>query len=1044
MSRIDTNKGLIAWFAKNNVAANLLMILLVVGGIFSAFSIQKQVFPSFEIDVISVRVPYLGAAPQEVEEGVLLKIEEAIKDLEGIKQINATAVEGMGTVSIQVEEDYDVQSLLDEVKVQVDAIPSFPADTEKPVIYRQKIQQDVIWISVYGDASERELKEFAKNLRDDIANLSGISSVQVVGARDYEISVELSEVDLQKYNLTFADVVGRLSQSSVDLPGGSIRTENGDILLRTKGQAYTGWDFSQIVLVTNSNGTRVTLGDVAYINDGFIENNQYALFDGKPAVSLRVQAVGDQNALEISEQVNNYIDNQKAEFPAHITADTWGDSSFYLADRLNMMLENMFFGALLVFLVLSLFLKIKLAFWVIVGLPVCFLGTLFVMPLDVVGVSINMLSLFAFILVLGIVVDDAIIMGESAYSEIDKKGHSADNVIAGVKKVAMPATFGVLTTIAAFMPMLMVSGPFGIIWKTIGMVVIVCLIFSLIESKLILPAHLVHMKLKPYDPAKANSFQKFRDFFSEGIKVFIENKYAPFLAKAIRNRYTTVSVFLAMLILTVGLFGGGIVRFVFFPSIPSDFMVASFELEPGSSLEQRDNVLTTLREAMHRMDEKIAEESGEKVIKHAIAFDNGNLGGEIFAELTKGETRTLTDFEIQDMWRQELPEIPGVKSFNISSPGGPGGGADLSFEFSSGDIKALRAISEELKEALDQYEGVTDINDTFSGGSDEIQLALKPQADALGISLRDLGQQVRFGFYGAEVQRIQRDDEEIKVMVRYPKTERSSVEHLENMRIRAPNGQEIPFEQVATFTVGQGFDSIVRVDGKRSVTVTGVVDKALLDPSEVTNDVIENLMPDLLARYPKVDFQLQGNSKEQAEAMFSLMQGLLFALFAIYTLLAIPLKSYSQPLIIMSVIPFGIVGAIIGHLVLGMAVSVLSVCGIIALSGVVVNDSLIMVDFVNRARKEGMSLMEAAISAGTQRFRAIILTSLTTFMGLMPIVFERSLQAQVVIPMAISLAFGILFATVITLLLVPALYLILNDLRNVFKGRRQAQVTTES
>lgn len=1044
MSRIDTQSGLIAWFARNSVAANLLMWLLIVGGLFGAVNIQKQVFPNFEINVINVRVPYLGAAPQEVEEGVLLKIEEAIKDLEGIKQLNATAVEGMGTVSIQVEDDYDVQALLDEVKVQVDAIPRFPADTEKPVIYRQKIQQDVIWLSVYGDASERELKEFAKDLRDDIANLPGISSVQVVGARDYEISVELSEVDLQKYNLTFADVVMRLSQTSVDLPGGSIRTENGDILLRTKGQAYTGWDFSQIVLVTNANGTRVTLGDVAYINDGFIENNQYALFDDKPAVSLRVRAVGDQNALEISKQVNNYIDTKKAEFPAHITADTWGDSSFYLADRLNMMLENMFFGALLVFLVLSLFLKIKLAFWVIVGLPVCFLGTLLVMPLDMVGVSINMLSLFAFILVLGIVVDDAIIMGESAYSEIDKKGHSTDNVIAGVKKVAMPATFGVLTTIAAFSPMLMVSGPFGIIWKTIGMVVIVCLIFSLIESKLILPAHLVHMKLKPYDPQKANAFQRFRDIFSEGIKTFIHNSYAPFLAKAVRNRYTTVAVFTAMLILTVGLFGGGIVRFVFFPNIPSDFMIASFELEPGSSLTQRDEVLTTLREAMHRMDEKIAEDSGENVIKHAIAFDNGNLGGEIFAELTKGETRTLTDFEIQNMWREELPEIPGVKSFNIASPGGPGGGSDLSFEFSSSDIKSLRAISNELKEALDAYEGVTDINDTFSGGSEEIQLALKPQADALGITLQQLGQQVRFGFYGAEVQRIQRDDEEIKVMVRYPKTERSSVEHLENMRIRAPNGQEIPFEQVATFKVGQGFDSIIRVDGKRSVTVTAAVDKALLDPSEVTNDVIEKMMPDLLARYPHVEFQLQGNSKEQAEAMFSLMQGLLFALFAIYTLLAIPLRSYSQPFIIMSVIPFGIVGAIVGHLVLGMAVSVLSICGIIALSGVVVNDSLIMVDFVNRARKEGLSLMDAAISAGTQRFRAIILTSLTTFMGLMPIVFERSLQAQVVIPMAISLAFGILFATVITLLLVPALYLILDDLKNVFKGRKHANVTSDN
>ena len=1043
MNKIDTHNGLIAWFARNHVAANLLMWMLIVGGIFGAISIQKQVFPNFEFDIINVRVPYLGAAPQEVEEGVILKIEESIKDLEGIKQITSTAVEGMGTVSIQVEEDYDVQSLLDEVKVQVDAIPSFPADTEKPVIYRQKFQQDVIWVSVYGDASERELKEFAKGLRDDIANLPGISSVQVVGARDYEISIELSEIDLQKYNLTFAEAVSRLSQSSIDLPGGSIRTENGDILLRTKGQAYTGWDFSQIVLLTTPDGTRVTLGDVAYINDGFIENNQYALFDGKPAVSLRVSAVGDQNALEISKQVNQYIEQARTEFPAHISADTWGDSSFYLADRLNMMLENMFFGGLLVFLVLSLFLKIKLAFWVIVGLPVCFLGTLLVMPMDMLGVSINMLSLFAFILVLGIVVDDAIIMGESAYSEIDEKGHTTENVIAGVKKVAMPATFGVLTTIAAFTPMLMVSGPFGVVWKTIGLVVIICLVFSLIESKLILPAHLVHMKLKPYDPQKANAFQKFRDFFSEGIKRFIHNIYAPFLAKTIRNRYTTVAVFTAMLILTVGLFGGGFVRFVFFPNIPSDFMSSSFELEPGSSLKQRDNVLTVLRDAMYRMDEKIREETGEGVIKHSIAFDNGNLGGEVFAELTKGETRTLSDFEIHQRWRDEVPEIPGIKSFNVGAPGGPGGGADLSFELSSSDIKALRAISNELKAALAGFDGVTDINDTFSGGSEEIQLALKPQADALGITLQQLGQQVRFGFYGAEVQRIQRDDEEIKVMVRYPKSQRTSIEHLESMRIRAPNGQEIPFEQVASFTLGQGFDSIIRVDGKRSVTVTGVVDKNLFDPSEITAEVVDNIMPDLLARYPHVEFQLQGNSKEQGEAMVSLAQGLLFALFAIYALLAIPLKSYSQPFIIMSVIPFGIVGAIFGHLVLGVAVSVLSICGIIALSGVVVNDSLIMVDFVNRARQEGLSLAKAAISAGTQRFRAIILTSLTTFMGLMPIVFERSLQAQIVIPMAISLAFGILFATVITLLLVPALYLILDDIKNVFKGRKRMQQTMQ-
>ncbi|NMH58636.1 efflux RND transporter permease subunit [Alteromonas ponticola] len=1035
MDRIDTQRGLIAWFARNSVAANLLMWILIVGGIMGAIGIQKQIFPAFEINVVNVRVPYLGAAPQEVEEGVIVKIEEAVKNLEGIKQITSTATEGMGTVSIEVEEDYDVQEVLDEVKVQVDAIPTFPLNTEKPVVYRQKIQQDVIWVSVYGDASERELKEFAKDMRDTVANLPGISSVEVVGTRDYEISIELSEVDLQKYNLTFAEVVDKVRQSSVDLPGGSIKTENGDILLRTKGQAYTGWDFAQIVLLNSNAGTRVTLGDVAYINDGFVQENQYSLFDGKPSVSMRVRAVGDQNALEISKAVNGYIAEAEKTFPAHIKASTWGDSSFYLADRLNMMLENMFFGALLVFLVLSLFLKIKLAFWVIVGLPVCFLGTLLVMPLDMVGVSINLLSLFAFILVLGIVVDDAIIMGESAYSEIDRKGHSTENVIAGVKKVAMPATFGVLTTIAAFSPMLMVSGPFGVIWKTIGAVVIVCLIFSLIESKLILPAHLVHMNMKPYDPQKANRLQRFRDIFSEGIKTFVEHRYAPFLRKAIKNRYTTLATFFAMLILTIGLFGGGLVRFVFFPDIPSDFMMATVEMEPGSSLSQRDNAIASLQSAMQRMDDKIKRENGEGVVKHAIAFDTGNLGGQIFVELTKGENREMTDFDIHQKWRDEMVEIPGVKTFNIGAPGGPGGGADLSFEFSSNDIDALRSISRELKEKLASYDGVADINDTFAGGSDEVQLSLKPQADALGVTLQQLGQQVRYGFYGAEVQRLQRDEEEIKVMVRYPESERNSIEHLESMRIRAPNGDDIPFEEVGEMTVGKGFDSIIRVDGDRSVTVTAKVDKGLLDPGEVTREVVSTVMPELKERYPQVKFQLQGSSREQGEAMLSLAKGLLFALFAIYTLLAIPLRSYSQPLIIMSVIPFGIVGAIVGHLLLGKAVSVLSICGIIALSGVVVNDSLIMVDFVNRARKEGHSLIEAAISAGTQRFRAIILTSLTTFMGLLPIVFERSLQAQIVIPMAISLAFGILFATVITLLLVPSLYLILDDLRGLFRKR---------
>lgn len=1035
--KIDTQTGIIAWFARNSVAANLLMFIIIIGGVFGILRVQKQVFPSFEINVIAVQVPYLGAAPQEVEEGVILKLEEAIKDLEGIKKLTSTAREGVGSISIEVEDGYDVQNLLDEVKVQVDAIPSFPGNTEKPVVYRIKFPQDVLWVSVYGETTERELKQYAQGIRDDIANLAGISDVSVVGSRNYEISVEISERKLQEYDLTFDEMVRAIRQSSIDLPGGSIRSENGDILLRANGQAYNAWDFAKIVLISRTDGTRLLLGDIASINDGFVEDNQFALFDGKPAVSIRVRAVGDQNSLQISRSVNDYLDEKRKTMPANLKADTWGDSSFYLADRLWMMMGNMGLGALLVFIVLSLFLRVKLAFWVIVGLPVCFLGTLMFMPASQIDVSINMLSLFGFILVLGIVVDDAIIMGESAYSEIDKKGHSTDAVIRGVKKVAMPATFGVLTTIAAFSPMLMVSGTFGVIWKTIGLVVIMCLIFSLIESKLILPAHLVHMKLKPYDPTKATLFQKFRDIFSIGIKTFIQNKYVPFLKKAVKYRYTTLASFVGLLIITAGLFASGMVRWQFFPNIPSDFVQASVELEPGSSLAQRDQAINAMLDAMYKMDDDVKDETGTKAVKHVIAFDNGTLGGVVFVELTKGETRELTDVEIQDIWREYLPEIPGVKNFNIGSAGGPGGGNGLSFEFRSNNVSELENISKELRSYLGGYAGITEVNDSFSGSSDEIKLELKPEAESLGLSLSQLAQQVRYGFYGAEAQRIQRDDEEIKVMVRYPKSERNSIGNLETMRVRAPNGDDIPFSEVANIELGKGYANITRVDGSRSVSVTAKVNANIVDTRDLLVDVQMKVIPEMLTRYPAVEFRLQGNSKDEQDAMWSLLQGLLFALIAIYALMAIPLKSYSQPLIIMSVIPFGMVGAVVGHLVLGQAVSVLSICGIIALAGVVVNDSLIMVDFVNRARAEGRSLIDSVLKSGSERFRAIILTSLTTFMGLMPIVFERSLQAQVVIPMAISLAFGILFATVITLLLIPALYMILDDFKSLFKRKKK-------
>jgi multidrug efflux pump subunit AcrB len=528
------------------------------------------------------------------------------------------------------------------------------------------------------------------------------------------------------------------------------------------------------------------------------------------------------------------------------------------------------------------------------------------------------------------------------------------------------------------------------------------------------------------------------------VKSFIANKYAPFLLKAVKYRYTTLATFFAMLIVTVGLFAGGLVRFVFFPDIPSDFVIASVEMEAGSSLTQRDQTITNLMQAAIEMNNEIAEETGRGVIQHYLAFDNGALGGQLFMELTKAEDRDVTDKQIEEHWRKLIPDMAGIRTLSIGGAGGPGGGSDLDFEFSSNNIQELANVTAELRTYLEAYAGVSEINDTFSGGSDEIRLEVKPQAEALGISLSQLAQQVRYGFFGAEAQRIQRQDEEVKVMVRYPQDQRNSIGNLENMRVRAPNGDDIPFSQVANIELSKGYASIIRVDGSRSITLTGKVNKELVDPGEVVREVTTEVIPEILARYPQVTFKLQGNSREQGEAMVSLAQGFLFALLAIFALMAIPLKSYSQPLIIMSVIPFGIVGAIVGHVILGVAVSVLSILGIIALAGVVVNDSLIMVDFVNRARREGHALLDAVVNAGSQRFRAIILTSLTTFMGLLPIVFEKSLQAQFIIPMAISLAFGILFATIITLILVPALYLILDDIKGVFRRKKNIDKVNEN
>lgn len=1035
----SSRTGIIAWFASNPVAANLMMLVIIAFGIASTFTIRKQTTPDFELRNITVRVPYLGAAPQEVEEGVVIKIEEAIQDIQGIVELNSRAVEGTGTVIAEVASGEDLDLILNEIKTRVDAISTFPALTERPIIEKQEIDIPVILISLYGNLDEYAQKSLAQEIQDELVALPQVNQVAYLGEPDYEISIEVSEHVLRQYGLTMSEVSQAIRDSAVDLPGGRIQTSGGDILLRTEGQVYTGLEFADIVLRSYPDGTRLLLGDIAAIDDGFVERRGFGRFNGKPSAVLRVLAGAQENELATAAMVRDYVERKAATLPPGVELDYWIDRSYYLQDRLDMMLENMLQGALLVVFVLALFLRFKVAIWVLVGIPVAFFGALWLMPHGPWPVTINLLSLFGMILVLGIVVDDAIVIGESIYTKIRADGHSLDNVVAGAQRVATPATFGVLTTIAAFAPMLFVGGFAGPFFESLSVVVILCLLFSLVESKLILPAHLSHTRIAPVDEAEifrplsevskwkwpSRFFQRLNRYTQHGLHAFVNRIYEPLLRKALDARGVTVALFTAVLIITFGVLGSGYLRVVLFPDIPNDFIQVSLTMEDGTPPAARDAALERIEAAALAIsDEWVRDNPDEPApIQHIAVFTNGVTGGQAFVELPKGENRSFDGEDIEMLWRERVGEIPGVRELSFSDGNNVGGGPPLSFALVGNDFDLLQGASAELESRLASYEGVFDIRNSISMGGEEIRLAIKPEAEALGLTMSALGRQVRQAFYGEEAQRIQRGRDELKVMVRYPAGQRRSVADLENMRIRTASGAEVPFEEVADVEFGRAFSTIHRQNRERVVTVSADLDPMQVQPGEVRTELAEEFIPELLSRYPGVEYRLEGASLEEQEFFYRLTVASIASMFLIYMLIAIPLKSYQQPLIIMSVIPFGLIGAAVGHLVLGMAISMFSLFGIIALAGVVVNDSIILVDFVNKARAEGMRAREAVVQAGVQRFRAIVLTSLTTAMGLVPIMLERSLQAQFVIPMAVSLAFGIVFATVITLFLVPSLYL---------------------
>ena len=1042
-------RRIIAWFAANGVAANLLMLSIVVGGLLTVPNLKKEVFPEFSSDMVLVTVPYPGAAPEEVEEGIVVRIEEEIQDLEEIQEIRSTASENVGTVTVELIPGGDLQRLLNDVKARVDAIDTFPEDAEEPVIQELTDRRQVINIAVSGEADEHTLKRLGEQVRDDLSATPGITQVELKAARPYEISIEVSERALRRHDLTFDRVATAIRRASLDLPGGSIESRGGEILLRTEGQAYRGREFERLPLLTLADGTRLRLGDVATVVDGFADTDQAARFDGVPTVLVQVFRVGDQSALEIAALVHDYVEQAQRRMPEGVELTTWQDDTEILQSRLSLLLRNGRTGFVLVFLVLALFLRLRLAGWVAIGIPISFLGTVLVMPF--LGVSVNLISLFAFIIVLGIVVDDAIVVGENIYTRYESGAEGLDAAVEGAHEVKTPVIFAILTSVAAFSPLLAVPGNTGKIMRQIPLIVIATLLFSLVESLLILPNHLSHLKHgEEKEPGWLRSrWRRLRQGFARFLGWMIEHSYKPTLEWAIRQRYLTVAMAVAALLMTVSVVAGGWIRFTFFPPVEADNVAALLTMPQGTPVEVTARALSGIEAAARKVQGEV-ERDGQPVVRHMLAsigdqpfrtaqtrgagrtgdeFSGSHLG-EVNLALVSSEQRDVTSKELADRWRREVGAIPGATELtftsSIFSTGEP-----INFRLSGPDIDELRQVAAQLKDEIRQYPGTQDVTDSYRAGKQEIELEITPEAEASGLSLADLGRQVRQAFFGEEAQRVQRGRDDIKVMVRYPERERRSLGDLEDLRIRAPDGTSVPFPTAARASFSRGPASIERVDRNRVIHVTADVDLDEANANEIIASLRAEVLPQILAEHPRVRYELAGEQEEQGETLGGLARGFVIALLVIYVLLAIPFKSYLQPLIIMSSIPFGLIGAVLGHVVMRMDLTMLSMFGIVALTGIVVNDSLVLTDFINRRYRGGMPLKKAVREAGAARFRPILLTSLTTFAGLTPLLLERSVQAQFLIPMAVSLGFGVLFATFIILLGVPVGYVILEDLKDL-------------
>ncbi len=1030
----DDRKGPIAWMVRHRVASNLLMLTLLGGGLISALSIKQEVFPDFDMDRVNISVSYPGASPEEIEQGIILSVEEAVRGLEGVEEVSSTAREGNGTISVELLAGANQQKTYQEIQQEVARITTFPEEAEEPSVVLVSHKHGVIDLVLQGNLPETTLRELAEATRDRLLQSPDITQVELSGVRNYEIAISVSRDRLREYNLTIPEIAAKVRASALDLAGGGLKTEGGEILVRFQDRRDYGKEFADIPIIASEAGGQVLLGDIAEITDGFEDTDRFATYNGEPCILIDVYRVGDQTPIQVADAARQAITELNESYPPGVAISVLRDRSDIYRQRARLLLINGFTGLSLVLILLGLFLQPRLAFWVMMGIPISFLGAFLFLPR--VDVSINMISMFAFIIALGIVVDDAIVVAENIHGYLKRGFTPVRAAIIGTKEMTTPVIYSVLTNIVAFCPLLFVPGVIGKIWKVIPIVVISVFSISLIECLLVLPSHLSHKGLLGKILAPLTRRQ---EVFSSWFYQLIQARYAPFLTRVLKFRYLVVAGAIAILILVVGYVAGKRIGTELMPRVESDYSIVTAVLPYGSPVERTMKI----RDRLVAAGQAVAREHGGDKLLTGIYAEvgqdyNGISGGhvvEVRCYLTDADIRPIGTHEFTSLWREAAGKMPGLQALVFESDrGGPGGGRGITLELSHADTGILDRAGTELAEALALFPAVSDIDDGFADGKVQLDFSLLPQGINLGLTSSEVAAQVRGAYYGTEALRQQRGRNEVKVKVRLPKNERESEYDLERLLIRTPDGIDVPLNEVARITRGRAYTTIERKEGRRTVLVSANVSPAS-EAERIANEVTVKILPDLMKKYPGLSWSYEGRQADFREGNASLGMGFVFALLMIYVLLAIPFRNYTQPLIVMVSIPFGVIGAVIGHIIMGYNLSIMSLMGIVALSGVVVNDALILIDFINTKTAAGMDAVEAIHAAGVRRFRPILLTTLTTFGGLAPMIFETSRQARFMIPMAISLGYGILFSTAITLLLVPSLCLIREDIGRLLSWR---------